>query len=471
MKRCNPKAPRAILLLLAVAAAGAASGNDMLLRLSDPIRIDLNSAIRIALEDSAQAKSLRIEREEQLYAVEDIEDRYIPSWSTSIGVTESKNGTLGLSSNASSSVQLPIGGSLTLSWSKPWRGENRSTTLRLSLPLLKGFGTRLEGDKVRRVHLQEEVNRRAFRDAAASMIHAVIDAWRGVQSARGAVKIATDALQRAKQQREKSVTLISIGELAPQELVHAKAAVVTRQYQVTDSERELHNAMNTLRDVLDMDANIDLDLVEHTPDPNEAVPDLQASIDTAFERRIDWLQAQTDVVFADMALYEAKNNKLANVALFGAINHSSATDRAVWTVGITYSKLFSGFLRDKDSNRTLIQARNAVRQANLRLKETKQNVLRQVDESIYTVGIALRQIEQSMDGVEIAQQRLKLQQRKMAIGLSSATELEQVENDLIEAQQRAIEARIAYEDALTSLDAATGTTLERWGIRIERVGQ
>ena len=113
-------------------------------------------------------KSLRIEREEQLYAVEDIEDRYIPSWSTSIGVTESKNGTLGLSSNASSSgcgrpcSSVIVAASHRRVAHTQHIGRNRGAERtappppsgRLSQPpqySRSGFGTRLEGDKVRRV--------------------------------------------------------------------------------------------------------------------------------------------------------------------------------------------------------------------------------------------------------------------------------------------------------------------------------
>ena len=460
-----------LLVVVAIAIGDATASQDMQMRLSDPVRINLQNAIRLALQDSRQAQTLRINREEQLYRVEDIEDRYIPSWSTSIGVTESRTGELGLSSNASSSALLPTGGSLALSWSKPLRGDNRSTTLRLSQPLFQGFGLELERNKVRRVHIQEEINRRAFRDAAVGMIHSVIGAWRNVQSARDSLKIARESRERAKTQLENSNTLISIGEMAPQELIHAEASVVNRQYQVTDSERNYRNAMNNLLDVLDMDSDVILELVEEELDFEEKVPDLETSIATAFDRRTDWLQAESEIIFANMDLHAARNNGLPNLALSGALNHTSATDDVDWSVGITYSKLFSGFLKDKDSKRAVIRARNAVRQADLQLRETKQNIRRQVDESVYIVEIALRQIEQSRSGVELFRQRLELQQRKMAVGLSSATELEQAENDLIQAQEREIEARLAYQDALTSLDAALGTTLDRWGIEITSVGR
>ena len=460
-----------LLVVAAIAIGDATASQDMQMRLSDPVRINLQNAIRLALQDSRQAQTLRINREEQLYRVEDIEDRYIPSWSTSIGVTESRTGELGLSSNASSSAQLPTGGSLALSWSKPLRGDNRSTTLRLSQPLFQGFGLELERNRVRRVHIQEEINRRAFRDAAVGMIHSVIGAWRSVQSARDSLKIARESRERAKTQLENSNTLISIGEMAPQELIHAEASVVNRQYQVTDSERNYRNAMNNLLDVLDMDSDVVLELVEEELDFEEKVPDLETSIATAFDRRTDWLQAESEIIFANMDLHAARNNSLPNLALSGALNHTSATDDVDWSVGITYSKLFSGFLKDKDSKRAVIRARNAVRQADLQLRETKQNIRRQVDESVYIVEIALRQIEQARNGVELFRQRLELQQRKMAVGLSSATELEQAENDLIQAQEREIEARLAYQDALTSLDAALGTTLDRWGIEITSVGR
>ena len=465
---------RALMLGAAAAlSAGPAGAAEppMLLRLADPMQLNLNNAIRIALKDSRRAESIRIHREEQLYRVEDIEDRYLPNWSTSIGLTETRTGDLGLASNASSSVRLPTGGSLTLSWSKPIRGDNQSTTFVLSQPLLKGSGVRLERDTVERVHMQEQINHRAFRDAAAGMVHSVIRAWRNVQSATASLKIARESLKRAERQLKSATALIEAGELAPQERVHTEAARVNRVYQVTDAERAHRNAMGHLLDVLDMDLDVTLELVEEDIDPEETTPDLDTSMAIAFERRTDWLQAETGIVFADMDLREARSNRRPDIALTGALQHLSVTDEVDWSIGVTYSKLFSGFLEDKDSERSLIRARHGVRQARLVLEETRQNIRREVDEAIYTVEVALRQIEQSRSGVALSRQRLELQERKMALGLASAVELEQAEDDLIEAQEREIESRIAYQDAVTSLDATLGTTLERWGIAIESVGR
>ena len=42
---------------------------------------------------------------------------------------------------------------------------------------------------------------------------------------------------------------------------------------------------------------------------------------------------------------------------------------------------------------------------------------------------------------------------------------------MVSAQNREVDALTGYRNALTSLDAALGTTLDRWGIDIERVGR
>ena len=71
------------LMLGAAAALSAgptgAEESAMMLRLADPMQLNLKNAIRIALKDSRRAESIRINREEQLYRVEDIEDRYLPN--------------------------------------------------------------------------------------------------------------------------------------------------------------------------------------------------------------------------------------------------------------------------------------------------------------------------------------------------------------------------------------------------------
>ena len=187
-------------------------------------------------------------------------------------------------------MRLLTGGSLTLSWSKPIKGDNQSTTLVLSQPLLKGFGVRLERDAVERVHLQEEINRRAFRDAAAGMVHSVIGAWRNLQSATASLEIARDSLKRAERQLAGATALIEAGELAPQERVHAEATRVNRVYQVTDAERAHRNAMGHLLDVVELEQAED-DLIEAQEREIEsriayqdAVTSLDATLGTTLDR-------------------------------------------------------------------------------------------------------------------------------------------------------------------------------------------
>ena len=464
--------PTLLCAVFFIAVGGAVHANDTvtLLRLSDPTALTLHEAIRLALRSSRQAVSARLSRQEQKFDLDKAERRYKPTWSVSSQVSESKTADAGASVGTEAAMRLPTGGALSLSWSRPILAETKSSTTRLSLsqPLLKGFGLELERSHVRRARIQEEINTRSFRDTAAGIIRSVINAWRQVQSAESRASIAKDALERARRQLQINRALTDAGRLPPQDLVQFEASVADREYQLIDSEHTLRTANESLVDILDLaDGTVVELMTDDSVEVTGAVPSVDSSLTTAFDRRTDWYQAEAGVVFAEMAIAEAENNELADLSFDASADHSTDTDEVDWRVGVVYRKTFG----DSEPEESVIRAKNSLRRSLMQRDETRQAIRREVTQTIYSVQVALRQIALAEQGRALTMQKLQVERRKMNAGLSSAFQLERFEDDLIAAQNRELEAKVAYQDALTGLDSTLGTTLDRWGINIVSVGQ
>ena len=61
--------------------------------------------------------------------------------------------------------------------------------------------------------------------------------------------------------------------------------------------------------------------------------------------------------------------------------------------------------------------------------------------------------------------------RKLNLGLSTNFQLVDFEDDLVNVQNREVDAIISYLNALTRLDQTLGTTLETWRIDVDRTEQ
>ena len=426
--------------------------------------LTLERTIRLALGRTRDAVSARITRDEQLLALEAAEERYDPrasvesSWTTRDGAAGEGNVSVG------PSLRVPTGGSFRLAWSKPVAGagdRSTRTVLSFSQPLLKGFGTDIDTVPLRKARMNEEVNVRAFRDAVAGLIGSVVRAYRRLLGASRRVAIARDALERAREQLGTNRALVDAGRMAPQELVQTRAAVADREYALLDAENALDGANASLADLLDVDEGIRIEPAAEPP-AEHLHPDLEASFETAFARRTDWLRTNLAVERARMDLEVARNNLLPNLSL-----NTTVARGGDWSARMNLAVP----LWDRSPERARVRARNALHRAEMAVAETRQGIRAQVRAAVRGVAVGLRQIAIAREGRELAERKLDIERLKLEQGLSSAYQLDRVEDDVVSAQNREVDALDSYRNALTSLDRELGTTLDRWGIRIEEVGR
>ena len=462
--RANVAAAACVLWAVAVpAACGAADATD------DVRSLTLSEAIALALTDSRAAVSARLDRDEQKFPLERADERYRPSVKVDAAANTGSFGTETADVAIGPSLRVPTGGSFQLSWRKPVVGEgNReaSTNLSFSQPLLKGFGTDIDTAPQRMARMQESVNLGAFRDTAANIVGSVISAYRGALTAKRRVEIARDALARAQRQLEINRALVEAGRMATQDLVQTEADVANKEYELSDSENGLVAANADLVNVLDLDEGTRLEAREE-PTVRPERPNLNESLETAFALRTDWLRARTGVEQARLNLRIAQNNLLPDLSLNASAWRGGGQERTEWSGGLNLTLP----LWNEEPKRALAIARNDLRQAQMNREERRQSIRIEVRQAVRNVEVALRQIDLARQGRTLAERKLDVERRKLQQGLSSAFQMGRFEEDLVGAQRRELDAVVSYRDALDSLDLALGTTLDRWGIDVKRVGQ
>ena len=437
-----------------------------------PERLDLSleEAVRLALTGSRSAIQARLGREEQRLVLDRAEERYDPMTSVTLGTNAASRGDETADVSIGPSLRVPTGGSFRLSFRKPLAGERdreASTTLSFSQPLLKGFGPELDLQPLRRARLQEQIDRRAFRDRAGSIVDQTVSAYRGVLRAAQRVVIAREALERAQRQLEVNRALVEAGRMAPQDLVQTEADVANKEYALTDAENALDSANSALVNTLDLEEGVSIRPQAEPPIEPER-PNLEESLETAFARRTDWLTTEIGMELARMGLHSAENALLPNLSLSAEAEHLSGRDRTHWSGGLNLTMQ----LQDDEPRRAHTRgASNSLRRAEMALAERRQSIRIEVRRAVHDVAVALRQIDLSRQARELAEQKLDVERRKLQQGLSSAFQLGRFEDDLVAAQRQELDAVARYRDSLAGLDRTLGTTLDRWGISVEQVGQ
>ncbi|MCY3754360.1 MAG: TolC family protein [Alphaproteobacteria bacterium] len=456
---------RAACLALACLAAAASAQTGGPERLA----LTLDEAVRLALSRSRAAISVRLGREEQKLSLEAAEERYDPMASVTLGTRAASRGDETADLSLGPSLRVPTGGSFSLSFRKPLAGERdreASTTLSFSQPLLRGFGTELDTQPLRRARLQERIDLRRFRDAAAGIVEGAVSAYRGVLRAGQRLVIAREALERARRQLEINRALVEAGRMAPQDLVQTEADVADKEYALADAENALETANSRLVNTLDLEEGVRIEPQAEPPIEPER-PDLEESLETAFARRTDWLRAETGMAFARMGLRSAENALLPDLSLSAEAAHRSGRDLTLWSGGLNLTVP----LQNDEERRQLTRARNGLRRAEMAIAETRQSIRIEVRQAVHDVAVALRQIDLAGQARALAERKLDVERRKLQLGLSSAFQLGRFEDDLVNAQRRELDAVARYRDSLGALDRTLGTTLDRWGISVEQVGR
>ena len=429
--------------------------------------LTLDESIRLALGNSRSAVAARLGRDEDELALEAAEERYRPQANLGLRVAEARGGERTTNLTLGPSLRVATGGEFRVSWSKPVEGagdRDPATYLTFTQPLLRGFGPGVERAPLRRARNQERINLRAFRDTVAGIVDSVVGAYRRVLRAQRRLGVARDALARAERQLEINRSLVEAGRMAPQDLVQSEASVANRRFALNDSEDALARANAALGNVLDLDDGVRVQPAEEAAAQPER-PDLARSLETAFERRTDWLRARIGVDFAESDLRVAENDRLPDLEFTGRVGRGyGETD-----VGAGINLRIP--IGDGRPKRELTRARNDLRRARMALEETRQSIHIDVQQAVRGVAVALRQVDLSREARELAERKLEVERLKLRQGLSSPFQLNRFEDDLVSAQGRELGAAAGYRDALGRLDRALGTTLDRWGIGVEEVGR
>lgn len=449
--------------LLLLLAALSVCGNPLAGTGLSELTLTEDDAVRLALRNNRTLIRARLQREVQQLSLDVSEDRYRPRANLETSVSDSSSGDTVAELFAGPTLRVPTGGAFSLGWSQPLHGGNIGGmgTLAFSQPLLRGFGTSIDTAPVRLARLDEQRNILFLRDTIADVIVSAVTAYRSLIRADQAVAIDRESLARAKRQLEVNRSLIRAGRMADREIVQTEAEVANRALALAESENGLNRANARLLSVLDIDRTAGVSPVQQLPTVELAQHVIEQSLLTAFENRNDYRRARIDQAAAEINLRVAENNRLWDLNLNASVSRAGDGERD-YGAGLGLSIP----LGDRAPQLAAVSARNELQEVRIALAELSQSIRIAVSQSILDAETGYRRVELARHARELAEQTVAVEQEKLSLGLSSTFQLTAVEDALVAAKTRELDAVIGYLNTLTHLDWTLGTTLATWGVDI-----
>ncbi len=375
--------------------------------------------------------------------------------------------------------------------------------LSLTQPLLKDFGIDVGKSMIKIASLNFKISQDQFKNRVIDILHEINRLYwnlyfqmKDYEAREHSLKLAKDLLREFK-------IKIEAGTLAPIEIYQAEAEVATRKEDLIialDLLRDTEDTLKTALSFYEKEQYWDLAIIPVDEPRSTAVKeDLMESLKVAFQYRPDYNQAKMDIEARKIMVKYTKNQVLPRVDLFGTIgtmglggrgnpdaidfaggvnseaarsfsthwddvaDHMASGDFYNYTIGLKIEFPLGNRFAKSQYSRAKVEALRAATY----LKDLENNVINDVRMAIRQVATDFERIQAAKASLRLSVEKLKAEEKKYAVGLSTAHDLLEFQQDLARAKSREARSLADYEKDLTSLARAKGVLLEEYNITID----
>ncbi len=407
------------------------------------------------------------------------------------GAAEAENENLNL--NIGIEDKLITGGSLSLNFDNARNESNYAwqtinpyyesiVSLKLVQPLLKDFGISVNeaqidiavnNHRISISELQQEMisvlsqSQKLYWDLVFNMENLRVKELLLAQS--------EDLLLRNKAKAE-------AGILTEVDVLEARSQVAARQEEVViaqdglkDAEDELKRITNLMADPLGQALTI---IPTERPILRAQAVDMRQAIVLALANRPEYVRAKTEFENSRINLKLAKNKVLPKLDMNGSIGFSglgkdyntnwdklSTADYEIWGVGASLTIP----LGNRWARNNRIQRRLEQEQATLRLKEIEQDIILEVRQALRQLRTDLKRVDSTRIAQELEQEKLKIEEQKYELGMTTSHDLLEDQAQLAQASIRQLQAIIDYNKSLVDFEKVKGTTLKKHNINLKEL--
>jgi outer membrane protein TolC len=406
---------------------------------------------------------------------------------------------------------VPFGGTFTISATGNQTDSNQNyqtinprygTTLRFnfSQPLLRNFGYDISRYSILVARNGLTTSDFQLKQTLMDTIYSVESAYWGLVYSIENLNDRRQSLQLAKDLLDKNQRSVEVGTMAPMDVLSAQAEVATREADLIQAETQVKSAEDQLKVLLNMPEDEQRAVGSIKPLDSPSLEERKVSLDealaTAFELRPDLASSKLGIELQQLNLRYTRNQLLPDLNLSayysgsgvsgteilydgnpllgapiigtipgdfsGAIKDSLAFRYPNWSVGLTLNIPVSRFT----SRAIYAQAKVNVQEAMLSLQNTQQKAVLEIKNSLRSVESNFKRISAYRVARELAEQKLAAEEEKLSVGQSTNYMVLSYQRDLSDARISELNAIVAYNVSLASLDHSLGVSLRNRNVKL-----
>jgi len=368
----------------------------------------------------------------------------------------------------------------------------------VSQPLLRNRGILPQKAPLVIARRNYQQSRQTFLGQVQDSVSQAVNRYWDVIEARDNLKVLRKSLELAEETYKLDKRKLELGALPPLDIYRSESQVANRRVQVIQAEYRLKQLEDELRRVIGADLDpfvraLDVELVEQAEPAGELMTmDMQGAVDAALKQRPELEALRLQLANDETGVNVAHNSLQPDLSLnmFYSSNgrggnqlDTSVTPPVVINrggLGDAFDQLGSWNFPSYGFTLSLrLPVKNRVAEADLgnALIAQKRSLYtqRQREQAITlearTAVLQLEQAKLSMAAskiaLDVARKNLEAEQRKYELGAQTIFFVLDAQTQLSQAEQELLRAQVGYQRAITAVDRATGSLLDRHKIQIK----
>jgi outer membrane protein len=373
---------------------------------------------------------------------------------------------------------IPGGGSISLSYAGTLYDEKArelgydstpDLVVSLTQPLLSGaiFGGRERG--VAEAQFAIEESQLALEAGVADLVLGIENAYWSLVQADDSVAAAEQSLGGAQRQQAWVQERIDLGFDAPSELLSTQERIASGEAELTGAVATREDAEADLLYLL----GVDLTAAERPTLEPTSVPggtestSPEAALEAAAERSIPLRAAKRRLAAARRALRYTVVDQLPSLDGAVSVRRDLGQEDAFtwWTFGLSLSMPLPGIGRIAG----IKSGQRRVRQAELRLQDTTQQIQLEVERALRDVKTARARFRLAEQGLDLARRKYDAEVERLSRGTSTNREVLEYLEDRDAAARAWNRSRTAVARSEGRLRRIIGAGLSDWGVQVERL--
>ena len=275
------------------------------------------------------------------------------------------------------------------------------------------------------------------------------------------LNVAEETLKSSEESFKRAEVLFQVGKVPKSDVLKAKVQLETDRLSLIQAQNSLAIAKASLNHVLGFDVDQIIKVVDNL-DVSEMDVGYDDVLTNAMANHPSLKKSMYDLSAAKAGVGMALSSYLPTVSgyyqyswshpEFSEMNNMLDTDFN-WYMGVTLSvSLFEGFSRIASTSKALLEKKSSIEL----YEQTKRDVALEAKTSFFEVQQAQKSIVVSKDAVEAADEDLRLNKEKYALGAGTMLELINAQVSSASAQSDHIQALYNYKYAIARLQMAMG---------------